>query len=197
MKKKKPNPAAHLIKAARKERRAQASRRNLAKARDAKGQKQVVLGVGGAVEPSKRSLIHDQARLELLAALRLRPIPAAACQAVGVSYSSFHHHYRTDAAFATLVDEAKIEGWESLEAATFSEAMKPSEPGVNTGKLKEFLLKGRKRHVYGDRLSVQSEHRHSVVIDLVPALPAPRAQDVLVVDSEFEELTGPPESEEP
>ena len=119
---------------------------------------------------------------------------------MNIPYQTYVGYRRRNPEFGELADEAMIEGWERLEAATFEEAMKPSESGLPTGKLKEFLLKGRKRHVYGDRLSVQQEHRHEVRINLVPVLPAAAGAQAgrpggEVVEGELVEDTTP-ESEE-
>ena len=156
---------------------------------------------GGRDKSASRSLTVPETRLDLLTAIRANPTILVALRAVGVSQSGYRHARATDPEFGIAVDEARLEGWERLEAATYDEAMKDSVPGVNTSKLKEFLLKGRKRHVYGDRLSVESEHRHEVHINLVPinpAQPAPALPET-VEGAEFTEIRADltPESEEP
>jgi len=164
-------PRAELISLAKKA-RASRKRRIEKVGKERKGQRHVRDHVrGGSDNGEGRTLANDQTRLELLAELRINPVISRACNKLGVKYTEYVHNRKMDQQFAEAVDEARVEGWERLESATFEEAMRPSEPGVNTSKLKEFLLKGRKRHAYGDRLDVQAEHRHEVVVNLVPALP--------------------------
>jgi hypothetical protein len=143
-----------------------------------------------------RSLTLPQTRQDLLIELRARPMVYDACRRLNISVHAYHRLRQLEQEFADAIDDARLEGWEKLEGAAFDEALKPSQPGLPTGKLKEFLLKGRMRHVYGDRLSVQQEHRHEVRINLVPVLPAGAAATAgQVVDAELVEDTTP-ESEE-
>jgi len=144
-----------------------------------------------------RSLTLASTRNDLLAQLRKNPTVMTACRAVNVPYQTLVKHRISDPEFAEAITDARLEGWERLEAATFDEAMRPSEQGFSSARLKEFLLKGRKRHVYGDRLSVESEHRHEVRINLVPVLPAAATATAgEVIDAELVEVDPAPESEE-
>jgi hypothetical protein len=189
-----------LIEQAKKARAARKQRERRRLLARKKGEKPSDVCQNGTVDFKTRSLTLPETRLDLLSELRVRPMVYDACRKLNISTDSYHHHRKTDQAFADAADDAQLEGWERLEGAAFDEALKPSQPGLPTGKLKEFLLKGRKRHVYGDKLSVEQEHRHEVHINLVPVLAPVEATPALsrdVIDAEIVEADTTPESEEP
>ena len=104
-------------------------------------------------------------QLALLAILRERPVMTIACRQLGIDYRTFSAFRKWHPEFAREVDDAREEGFDQLEAKALEEAL---SGGFKAHKLLEFLLKGRKRHVYGDRLDVRSSHQHEVVINLIP-----------------------------
>ena len=98
-------------------------------------------------------------------ALRLCPIITKVCRELEIPYRAVTAYRRADPEFGREIDDARAEGWDRIEEQAFEEAI---AGGFRSHKLIEFLLKGRKRHVYGDRLDVRSSHQHEVVINLIP-----------------------------
>jgi len=87
------------------------------------------------------------------------------CRRLGIDYRSLLALRKSDPDFSLEVEDARAEGYDRLEEHAFNEAL---VNGFRGHKLLEFLLKGRKRHVYGDRLDVSGSTRHEVVINLIP-----------------------------
>jgi hypothetical protein len=145
----------------------------VARARGEDGEAVAQGGIGGGNGRGKRAAVYGpgpgitdrDVQVELLSILRERPVLTVACRELGIEWRAVNAYRKANPDFGREIDDARAEGFDLLEAQAFDEAM---AGGFRSHKLLEFLLKGRKRHVYGDRLDVRSDHRHEVIINLIP-----------------------------
>lgn len=96
---------------------------------------------------------------ELLAALREKPVFAAACRKARISRFTFYDWRRSDPGFNARILAAREEGLDALEDALTTRGMK------NDTTAAIFMLKSLRRETYGERLAVNHggtvHHRHT------------------------------------
>jgi hypothetical protein len=94
----------------------------------------------------------------ILEALRERPVYVFACRKARIGRPAFHQWRRDDPEFAERVKNAREEGYDAIEDALNSRALKDDTvAGI-------FMLKSHRREVYGDKI----EHTHSGLITFAP-----------------------------
>lgn len=120
----------------------------------------------------------DEKEEAILAALREKPVYAAACRRARVSRAAFHEWRREDPAFAERVRVAREEGYDALEDALGERGLKDDTTAAI------FMLKSHRREVYGDKI----DHRHDFAFLSNPMWLALRA-------AIFEALSAFPEAE--
>lgn len=124
-------------------------------------------GEGGGSSPLRGS--SEEKRRKFLAELERIPVVGHAAKVARTSTGSISRWRRDDKEFDKAVKAALEVGIDRLEAETISQALQQAEKGNPTHLLKMFVLKSKRRDVYGERLEVNQTHRHEIVVDLVPA----------------------------
>jgi len=130
-----------------------------------------------AIDPRRQ-----EKRELILRELRLVPVLGHAARQAGVHPDTLRSWRKSDAAFDAEVIAALEEGVDRLEAETFHQAHQPASQGNPTHLLKMFVLKSRRREVYGERLEVHQQHRHTIVVDLVPPAELGAGQPAAILD---------------
>jgi len=132
---------------------------------DVRGHEMNISSGGTICNESCQSIARPEVQAQVLELLRSNPVMSSACREVGVSYDSFLKYRESTPDFSHMVDIARLEGIEAVEFEAWEQA---KDHDHKNHRLVEFLLKGRKRDVYGDRLDVRSQSRAEVVINLIP-----------------------------
>lgn len=86
-----------------------------------------------------------------------------ACRSANVGYRTMYDYRRDDPEFAARWDSAREESVDRLEAEAQARAMDRTDP--DSAKLLTFLLRGRRRQVFGEKV----QHEHSGAVGLVVA----------------------------
>jgi hypothetical protein len=85
------------------------------------------------------------------------------CKALGFSSTAARAEMKRDAAFAALIDQARIAAKENLEESMYDRAVeKDTTAGI-------FLLKAMDPDRYGDKLKIDARHRFEINVNLIPA----------------------------
>lgn len=103
-----------------------------------------------------------QVKALIVARLERAPTPAIACRELGVSMAGLAAAWRTDVAFYERCRMAMQCAAEAVEASVYERALESDS-------LATFVLKAAKPEVYGDRLKVEADVTHEIVVDLVPS----------------------------
>lgn len=113
----------------------------------------------------------------ILDALRQKPVYSAACRKARISNVAFHAWRRDDPAFAERVRVAREEGYDALEDALTTRAMRDDTTAAI------FMLKSHRRAIYGDKV----DHTHRGLITFA-------ADWVAVREAIYEALTPYPDA---
>lgn len=99
--------------------------------------------------PKRRTTALKKA---IVAAYAENGVITHAAEAVGIPRQTIHSWLKADAKFAAAMDEAFEASTEKLEKAAFERASRKEKP---SDLLAIFMLKARRRAIYGDRVALQ------------------------------------------
>jgi len=140
------------------------------------------LGFRAATAPDRQRVFDDDMKKEFLRMIAEFPSVLAACRALNISITAVHRAKLIDDDFAAAWNVAIDIGYDILEAEALRRAvLGVEEPVYDKGRivgyvtkysdsLLAFLLKGRRRQIYGERSSDASEDK-DITIRVIGGLP--------------------------
>jgi len=114
-----------------------------------------------ALKPRQGSAITAKERKKFLEVLRTTFNVSKAAEAIGRNRTSLYKLRQSDPEFAAAWDEIVEQCLDAVEQVVFENALAGKQPVNNI-----FLLRHRRAHIYGEKVTVEQDHPREVVVVL-------------------------------